>query len=141
MLHLIFILLTQLINETNFTIDFQVTGRDGRRLLPELQPGRTRFINTSRVLRRLREHNPDPGWKIRVLIDGKFTGIELDPEVLTGHVRVVFRLIVDGVGSGIVLCVLGVPENCSDYVLRCRLVNCLFSFFNHFGISFNLDLC
>lgn len=114
---LIFVLLTQLINLTPFDLDFQV--HHGPRLLPKLRRGKTRFARLSRILRQIRES--DPGWKIRVLIGGEFTGIELDPQVMLNFVRVVFR--VEDESSSIVLCVDGVRENRgNDFLLRHRFI-------------------
>lgn len=114
---LIFVLLTQLINLTSFELGFEVDRN--RRLLPKLLKGKTRFAKQSRIFRRIRDS--DPGWKIRVLIEGEFSGIELDPTVILDFVRLVFRIEEkeeDGSKTN-VLCIDGVRENHgSDFLLR-----------------------
>lgn len=109
---LIFVLVTQLINLTTSNLVFEVDR--GRRLLPELPPGKTRFVEQSRILRRLGESED---WKIRVFLDGEFTGMELDPVIVLKYVRLVFRVDRD------VLWVYGVRENLgSDVLFRHRFI-------------------
>ncbi|XP_042024035.1 uncharacterized protein LOC121771313 isoform X2 [Salvia splendens] len=108
---LIFVLLTQLINTTPFELEFE--DADGNRsLLPSLRPGKTGFAKQIRILRHL--NRSGRAWKFRVLVDGKFTGIEMDPQVVMDCVRVVFCV------EGGVLCVKRVHEKRVDAFFRLR---------------------
>ncbi|KAL7150729.1 hypothetical protein ABFS83_05G132800 [Erythranthe nasuta] len=119
----IFPLFTQLRNLTQRSIRFGVDGQCC--LLPVLPPGKTRSVKLHRILRYSREYG-SPGWRIRVLTDDyRFTGIELAPSVLLSSVRIVFT---QENGSG-VLCVDGVPENCSDFLLRHKYFGCMRNIF------------
>lgn len=112
-------LITQLRNLSDWSVTLQVDGGYNLRL-PVLQPGKTRSIKLYRIQEFSGERWPHH-WKIRVIVDKRFTGIELDPYDIMVNVRILFRQETSENGSG-VLCVEGVHENRgSDYLLRHKL--------------------
>lgn len=128
---MIFILVTQLRNLTDRRVGFRVD--DGYCSIPDLPPRKTRMVKLSRILRFSRERGSD--WKIRILVDNQFTGIELRSWVVLKYVRVLFRNERNENGLD-VLCVEAVPENCSDYFLRHKLFIFLANFFCFRSIFF-----
>ncbi|PIN18406.1 hypothetical protein CDL12_08906 [Handroanthus impetiginosus] len=109
----LFVLISQFVNKTNRLVGFEVSP-DGYCPVRDLPPDKTRQVKLSRILRCVRKRGPD--WKIRVLIDDQFTGIELNQEFVLKCTRILFRF-GDGTDSNVLL-VEGVREKSIDLWLR-----------------------
>ncbi|XP_073301666.1 uncharacterized protein [Primulina huaijiensis] len=109
--------ITELRNQTNQVIEFEVENRYFH--LRASPPGKKRHVKLWKVLQACLKHN-SPKWKMRFMINKEFSGLEINANRLLNYARIIIKL--ESVGEGPYLPYLeAIPEKLIDRSLRLKL--------------------
>ncbi|XP_073301668.1 uncharacterized protein [Primulina huaijiensis] len=110
--------ITELRNQTNQVIEFEVENRYFH--LRASPPGKKRHVKLWKVLQACLKHN-SPKWKMRFMINKEFSGLEINANRLLNYARIIIKL--ESVGEGPYLPYLeAIPEKLIDRSLRLKYI-------------------
>ncbi|XP_075524214.1 uncharacterized protein LOC142556623 isoform X2 [Primulina tabacum] len=113
--------ITELRNQTNQVIEFEVENRYFH--LRASPPGKKRHVKLWKVLQACRKHN-SPKWKIRFMMNKEFSGLEINANLLLNYARIIIKLESVGEGTPYLPYLEAIPEKPIDRWLRLKYIGC-----------------